>query len=539
MGQRLLRTLSLAGVFVLATVDLLVRVVGEVPIIGDTVLVPALAVLTTRMVIDAQTLGWGLGWTLLGVTAFWFTPYLFPQQYSRWASGLPIRLSVALSATVTAIGLEAVALRRVLEVGSVPVPVSAELIGPAIICGTVGLTLSQLVPPVGNETALLTPSDSSTVVLPPEQWEQMSGFSIVARGTILICLLALLLTTASILFPLPELLVIAIVVSDTLNSLIAGLPQQRDVVESIAYGATAVWGGVSMLTNLVVCVVALSLIVWFELRLLRLSTLPVDTPVAAAGAIAFFLAMTTTALYYIRLIERFPAWISAKSVEVRPRIPGFLLPASVLFLFSFREVIQAVQTSGATTTAIYMILVGSMSTLALVTTLVPQYFPRTGITDEVAIPLSMSVVAVGFATQTETTVSDGIVGTLLFWQLPSLASLAQTILYSVAFLFIVAAIWAPPRLLLYSVAVPHKTTALAMFCFGVSLTAFDAILLLMILWTRSAISGLTQDLLAVLFVLPLVLGLLLTYSAIKHRKGVISEMFGYLLQMNPSEQNRH
>ena len=336
-------TLLLGGV---ASADLLLRIVPELIGLGDGLLLPVGTLLASTYLLEWGTIGWLFGWLLFGAVVFQMAPLLYPHRLYEWAHGLPNRLSLSAGAVALGVFLEKFVL-AVLDIGTTPLPYDLAAF-PFVLGAVLALLLaSRVLPAVRWESEFLYSFDEAIY---PRESVDTGVFT--AQHLLVALLLGALLAETSLLFPLPELLVLAVVgvdVADTRFS--TNVPARRDLTERLVQGVTGIWIGPRGL--LWFLYVAFSLFTAFFLivlyvELVNLGALVTRRPLTAAfvgyclGGTVLLVTVST-----VRLAERIPARIHARQQQSdaaartsgatpptrdRARVPGFLLPAGLLWM---------------------------------------------------------------------------------------------------------------------------------------------------------------------------------------------------------------
>ncbi|WP_254273208.1 hypothetical protein [Haloarcula marina] len=294
----------LAGI---AGTDVLVRVVPELLGLGDSLLLPVAFVLTSQFVLDWGTVGWALGWTLFASVVFQLAPLLFPRRLHEWAHGLPNRFTMAVSTVAVGVFLEKLLVES-LGFGTTPLPVPTAFF-PVVVLFVFGLCLvARFVTPVRVDTPFLYSFDAS--VYPVAESE---GMLVVTQQLFVVCFVGLLLAELSLLFPLPELLVLSVVGYDGVAAVMSDveeLPSRRDVAERVVQASTAVWHGprgIIWALYATAGLFAAFFVDYLYVDALELWALSTVRPVDAAFAAYTLAGMTVlVAIATLRLAERIP-----------------------------------------------------------------------------------------------------------------------------------------------------------------------------------------------------------------------------------------
>ncbi|SFR35065.1 hypothetical protein SAMN04487947_0260 [Halogeometricum rufum] len=347
VGSGQSRLLFLGGIGGLAVTDLLFRGVAELVGIGDSLVVPLGMLIVSRHVLDLATIGWGIGWLFLFSLVFYFAPHLFPTRISDWAAGLPVRTALSVSAILVGIVTEKAIVSLIPSVGTTPFPLSVQS---AVV--VVGMTVplfgvATVLPNVGSSTRVLSYDDESMVVLPKRMRTELSFFEFTFRGAFVAVALGVLLAEVSLLYPIPELLVVGFAAYDSVGGSIGTpsyLPAGRDLAEKISTGTVAAWGGIRELLVLLYVTFVIFVAVVFGLYVFSQWSLPqsvIDSPEnVGLGLILVVPSIVYAVQYGVRILERIPGQMrtSMHGVEtpdeIRTRAPGFLLPPVCLVLLA-------------------------------------------------------------------------------------------------------------------------------------------------------------------------------------------------------------
>lgn len=362
-----------------AALDVLWRTFPELVGVGDTVVLPAVLVVTSNLVLDAAAVGWGLGWLLLGLVVFTSVPRLYPDDVEDVASGVPLRLAAAVTAVAVGTLVERSIVEEWFGVGTTPIPYGLERLGVVLAGGTLLFVAAVAVSAVARRgsddrprTSELDPweeggsptiswrTDSGSGALDPFssgrgsaeprrstlQASEAIDFSLsrtsgvgaaelVWRSVVLSACLGLLLAAISLLYPVSELIVIGWFASDLVDAALgsgAEIPARADLAERFAVGASSVWGSAAgVYSFLYVCVGLFAhLVVLFYVRLLL-----GDVWSANAGSLLFAFvclgaATIHAAAYWLRISERLPVALFDIPHSALVRVPGLLLPSGLL-----------------------------------------------------------------------------------------------------------------------------------------------------------------------------------------------------------------
>lgn len=407
--------------------DLAVRFLPELFGLGDTFAVPIGAVLTARLLLHWGTLGWLLSWLLLGAVLFQLAPITLPRAEREWAHGLPGRFAFAAGGVTLGLFLEKVLLERT-GLGQSPFPYPMEY-APVAVAGVVALVVvARFLPPMQLGGSLLYTFDESDYPI-----ERAAGVSFVSQYLLLLAVVALMLAEISLLFPLPELLILGVSVHDVLEYRLRSVPQipaRRELTERVVIGAAAIWSGIRGSLWLLYNVAGLLLVILVDIlyvRGIQLGRMLSIQPLDAAFVVFVLVAATGLAtVSIVRLIERIPVQlagsITGDSTPVRvddgpdhdyprphvpdgdlnahvfrdlPRIPGFLIPAGLLLgalemalpnqgFQPFETVPVLEMTPPLVTIAVAAAAVGALTVLR------PTWFPGVPVSDYYAGPMAVT-----------------------------------------------------------------------------------------------------------------------------------------------------
>lgn len=341
------RLLFFGGVSGVAVADLLVRSVPELIGQGDSLVIPLSILFASRHALDLAHVGWGLGWMFLFSLVFYFTPHLLPARISDWAAGIPARTALAVSATLVGTVTETAIVSLIPSVGTTPVPLSAQSVGGVLGSTVLLFGLATVLPSIGSSTRALSYDERSLVVLPREMRRDLSFFEFAFRGAFVAVALGVLLAEVSLLYPIPELVVVGFAAYDGLvgdASTPSYLPAGRDLAEKVSTGTVAAWGGIRQLLVLLYVVFIIFVAVVFGLYVFSQWTLPqdaIDSPESVGlGLLLVVPAVVYAVQYAVRTLERIPGEMRAQMhgvetpADMRTRAPGFLLPAVAMLLLA-------------------------------------------------------------------------------------------------------------------------------------------------------------------------------------------------------------
>lgn len=377
------------AVYGLAGTDLVIRVFAEFLGLGRTLGLVVPTIVTGRLVLGLDTVGWVLGWVLLWALLFLYGPLFFPSQgepSTDWTLGLPNRLLVATAAVGVGITFEsglAVFESLANYGGIVSSPVS---VPPLVAVGLLGATLvGHLVVRNGGPTSwtvanLPIPPRPRGRPIAPDRYLS----AIVVLGTIL--------AVVAVLFPLPELLVMGFGAASVLGGVaplttpsVYLLAIREDLVRGMLGGALAVWQELEDLFHLVY---VLAPLLWFWLlavgtiHLLDLQMAVFQSPLSLFLLLALLgAAGGHVTLFAFHLSLRIRA--RAQREEQPPLVPLFLLPVGLAMFVLMAVVFSSTTTTPDSLTGVTF--TGPLTAIALVsivlsalTVLRPKVFPFTG-----------------------------------------------------------------------------------------------------------------------------------------------------------------
>jgi hypothetical protein len=323
--------LTLFGV---AGLDLAARFAGELLGFGTTIGLAVPVVLAGRLSFGLSTLGAALGWLLLWLVLFLFAPVFFPEpdrSKNDWVVGVPNRLVVATGALGVGLTLE----------GWIAAWESRVSLGSGIVTGTVS------VPPryaVGLLVGILVsyfvvsnwrPSVFGTTWLPvPDR--PAEGSVTADRYVFLVLMLGVVLSVMSVLFPLPELLLVGLQLGDVvygLGTLVSAgefyLVARQDFVEGMTGAVLVIWQDIEDLSHLVYIIAPLLWVWYIAVATITVADLPALVRTSPLGLVGVLGLVTVVGGYVtfhsFRLSERVRARMTGD--DERPRMPLFLLPA--------------------------------------------------------------------------------------------------------------------------------------------------------------------------------------------------------------------
>lgn len=300
-------------------VDLFARLFVDIVGLGDSIALPVSLLLTSKYVFDWATLGWVFGWILYASVVFQMAPLLLPRERYEWAHGLPNRLTMAIGAVGIGVFIE----REVLQffnVGSTPLPLSANDF-PLVIIGIIALlAIALLLPPIRIDSSFLYTFERTTYPIrePPSTY-------LIGPYLLVVGILGVLLAHVSLLFPIPELLILGLLglsFGRTVISDASAIPARREHAERIVQGASAIWQGprglvwvgyIAMTMFVALALDAAYLIMLDPFRLLGVR------PLDALFVLYCLTVMTVVVMISsTRLAERIPARLHERDSDTLP-----------------------------------------------------------------------------------------------------------------------------------------------------------------------------------------------------------------------------
>lgn len=315
-----------------AGLDLAARFAGELLGFGTTIGLAVPIVLAGRLSFGLSALGAALGWFLLWLVLFFYAPVFFPapdRSKSDWVVGIPNRLVVATGALCVGLTLEGW------------LAVWETNVGVGIVTGTV------YVPPRDAAGLLVgifvgyfavvdrEPTAFAATYLPVPDRPTVGSIT-ADRYVFLVLLLGVVLSVMSVLFPLPELILVGLQVGDVLYGFLAlvrvgefSLAARKDLVEGMTGAVLVVWQEIEDLSHLVYILVPLLWTWWLVVAVITVLDLPTlvrTAPVSLVGVLSLVMAVGGyVTLHSFRLSERVRARLT--DADERSRMPLFLLPA--------------------------------------------------------------------------------------------------------------------------------------------------------------------------------------------------------------------
>ncbi|MFB6167664.1 MAG: hypothetical protein ABEJ43_02330 [Haloferacaceae archaeon] len=385
------RAVSLSGIAIYGTAstDFVVRVSAELLGFGRSFGLFVPFILTGRLVLGLNTIGWALGWMLLWLVLFLYGPLFFPPQgetSTDWTLGVPNRLLVATAAVGVGITLES--WLTVLESqanygGIVSSPV---YVPPGTALGLLGATL------LGHFVVGRLPPTSWAVSRLRTTPRPEEGHVTPDRYLLAVVFLGGILAVVAVLFPLPELLVMAFGAGSVVASVapltapgVYLLAIREDLTQGLLGGAVAVWQDLEDVFHLVYILAPL---LWFWLFAAgTIHILDLRTAVARSP-LSLFLVLGTlgvagghVTLFAFRLSLRIRA--RARGEEPPPLVPLFLLPLGLAMFVPLAIIISSgIRTPNSLARLTFTRPLAALALLSIalsvVTVLRPAAFPLTG-----------------------------------------------------------------------------------------------------------------------------------------------------------------
>lgn len=339
------------ALFGAVSVDLLLRVLAELVGGGSLAAASAGVGLFSRYVLDLGTVVWAYSWALLWVIVFQLTPVLFPQQSKGdWTESVLHRALLASAGVTMGVTFEGWVAWLETMFSETSVLTLRVFISPAeavgILCA-VGLGY-LLVSRIGQTPLDRFASRFGLLFVPQQRAKE--GTITVDRYLLAVFILGILLGTVALLFPIPELLIIGLQLTDFLvglGALVAGsgtyFSTRSDIAEGMIGATLAVWGDLEELFHIVYVLAPLAFVAAVLATVIKgvaFGTVFVRQPVGAAVLISSLLvAAGHVLLYSFRLCQRIRDRKIAESshdesggqpLSDRARIPLLLLPVGIL-----------------------------------------------------------------------------------------------------------------------------------------------------------------------------------------------------------------
>jgi len=378
-----------ALVYGTASTDLLVRALAELLGVGRTVGLLVPFVVTGRLALGLDTVGWVLGWGLLWFVLFLYGPLFFPRQDEAgtdWPLGLPNRLLVATAAVGIGITFESwlaifESLANYGGVVSSPVYVPPRAAVGLLAATLLGYLVVSRVPVPSWAAPQLR------VTARPE------GIPITAdRYLLAVVFLGATLAVVAVLFPLPELLVMTFGAGSVLASIaplttpsVYLLAIREDLTQGLLGASLAVWQDPEDVFHLVYILTPL---LWFWLfaagtiHLVGLRTLLARSPLSLLLLLGLLgAAGLHVVVFAFRLSLRIRARVRGEAQP--PLVPLFLLPLGLaMFVLLALVISSGVRTPNALTDITFTRPLAALAVLSIglsvLTVLWPRIFPFTG-----------------------------------------------------------------------------------------------------------------------------------------------------------------
>ena len=426
------------AVYATASTDVLIRAAAELLGFGHTVGLLVPTVVVGRLALGLNTVGWALGWVLLWLILFFYAPLFFPRQgepSADWTLGAPNRLLVATAAVGVGVTFESwlAVFESMANYGGVvssPVYVS-----PGTALGLLGATL------LGHFVVRKLPPTPWAVSQFRDTPRSDEGPITPDRYLLAVVFLGAILAVVAVLFPLPELLVMAFGAGSVVASLaplttpsVYLLAIREDLTQGLLGGGLAVWQDLEDVFHLVYILAPLLWFWFFAAGIIHL----LDLRLAAARSplsLLLLLGMLGAAgghvtLFAFRLSLRIRA--RARDEEQPPLIPLFLLPLGLAMFVLVAVVISSgIRTPNSLASVTFTRPLAALALLSIglsvVTVLRPAAFPLTGpdANDRAtaalatAVTLTLSLVAATYdqsvlPADAQFVVARGVVGMTVF-----------------------------------------------------------------------------------------------------------------------------
>ncbi len=353
----------------LASVDVVARAVPDVVAAADATILPVGLRLGTDAAAGYDAVGWAIGWLLLWTAVFAAVPAAFPRQLLVWANGVAARVGLATAAVTVGLYLEAGAWLVVTRVGDVargptwfPVPVWTFPAALLVLAAVFWLTRVMPVRHPGLGSGLipytgLTQTDDGSVTVEAHRVVydgEIDGDRLLSRWLLLVVLAGLLLSVVALLYPLPEVVFLALAGRELTRRVVGSAstgPAYKDIAERYVRSLGAIWVGPRGVLGVVYAVVAVPAMLYLDftyLTVLGNREAVVASPLALGFLVATLgVATVGVTAASVRLAERLTAefvdrddeeGITATDLDDLddrlPRVPGYmLLPAALVVLY--------------------------------------------------------------------------------------------------------------------------------------------------------------------------------------------------------------
>jgi hypothetical protein len=382
---------------------------------------------------------------LFASVVFQLSPALFPGNLSEWAHGLPNRLAMAVCSVAVGVCLEKLIVEQ-LGFGTTPLPVSTSVLPLVLLGVTVVVVATRLVEPVRIDSDLLYTFEPVANPL-----DEAAGYLVASQQLLVVVFVGVLLAQMSLLFPLPELLILAAVGYDASTYAVGAVeevPSRRDIAERVVQAALGIWYGPRGIVWAVYATAGLFaafLIDYVYLEGLDVVALLSVRPKDALFAIYVLVGMTTlVAIASIRLAERIPAQLqerrkasweertgvpwekraemswredrrdsapahdSSVPTTKKRRLPGFMIPAGLLVMClelarpNFTGNPPVAEVPPLALSGPILALAAVAGVVGVATVVRPSLFPSSGLSDYAAAPVSVACfftlgLGIGFA----------------------------------------------------------------------------------------------------------------------------------------------
>lgn len=325
--------------------ELILRTLPEFLGLGDNIILPVVVLLSAKHLLDVAVLGWGVGWLLLFAVVFHYGPHLFPAKIVDWAAGIPVRLAVATSSVFVGMLVEQAIIQTAFPDATQIITITPEVVSYTLGWTVLGFAVAAVLPAYGATNELLSKPSGTFVLLSDEIRDNISFWGFTLRGAFVAVAVGVLLAEVSLMYPIPELLIVGVVMYDgTLEYLLGLTPvsSRRDLVERFSTGTVAAWGtavNVTILGYVVGILFGVVLLSLYAFSRIDLATIFDAGPARVVfGGLCLLPAVVYVIRYCDQILHRIPArmhiimhgWDSVD--EVPPRVSGALIPPAALLL---------------------------------------------------------------------------------------------------------------------------------------------------------------------------------------------------------------
>lgn len=375
-----------------AVVELVVRVLADLLLVLDATVLTTGVMAVVQVASVGGTVGWAVGWLLMGLATFQGLPQVFPDEATHVGNDIMKRVVLAAGAVAAALYLNGLlAALPVLEGGRVRPGLGWLAATLVVVAALVALGRDARVTPVTRYVYYRGTADDDAT--------RMALDILLSRSLLIVMLLALVLAVVSRLFPLPELLVLAVAARRRVTA--TDGRGGGDIAERLMRGVRSIWVGPKGVVGVAYGLAAMVWSLMLTLDYLRGMENAADVVTDPLAVLFVLCTLGLGTLFVVvgmtRAVERLPAAIGqrvAGDAFVGPRIPGMLAPGAALF------VLYELNRDGAADSTAHALSVspgdvGAALLLAAVAALVlwkPILVPRLPISDYLAIPLSATVV---------------------------------------------------------------------------------------------------------------------------------------------------